>query len=281
MIGVNMKSFWLLIGVLGLISTQAPNIAQAQAETAGDEKLRDFSPDRPSKATGAITIDAGHVEIETDLVNIAHQKTDGITSQVLLAPNLTIRYGLTSDIDFEINLPPYTWTQSKFNGRRLTKEDGFGDTVVRFKFNFLGNDEGDVAFALLPYVKIPTANAQIGNGSAEGGMSAILSMNLPAGFVATFNSEIDALKNDTRSGMHTNIAGVANLGHALMEGVQVSGEIWTSVNYEPAKTIRQASADFSLAFALPSDSQFDVGVNLGLNSNTPRTQFYVGFARRF
>jgi hypothetical protein len=276
-----MQRFWLLFSLLGLISIQAPAFAQTQSETAGDEKLRDFSPDRPSKATGAITIERGHIEIETDLINIAHQKTDGVSSQVLLAPNLTLRYGLTSDIDFEINLPPYTWTQSNFNERRLTKESGLGDTVLRFKVNFLGNDEGDVAFALSPYVTIPTANSQIGNGSTEGGMSALLSMNLPAGFLATFNSEIDALKNDTGSCMHTNIAGVANLGHALMEGGLVSGEIWTAVNYEPAKTIRQASADFSLAFALPADSQFDLGINLGLNSNTPRTQFYAGFARRF
>jgi hypothetical protein len=163
----------------------------------------------------------------------------------------------------------------------VAKENGLGDTVVRFKFNLLGNDDGDLAFALLPYVKIPTANSQIGNGATEGGIVGILSTNLPAGFVATFNSELDALKNDTGGGMHTNIAAVANLGHALTEGVLVSGEIWTAINYEPAKTIRQASADFSLAFTLPANSQFDLGVNLGLNSNTPRTQVYMGYARRF
>ena len=81
--------------------------------------------------------------------------------------------------------------------------------------------------------------------------------------------------------MHTNIAALANLGHALTEGILVSGEIYTAINYETAKTIQQASANFSLAFTLPANSQFDVGVNLALNTNTPRTQFYLGYARRF
>ena len=276
-----MQRLWLLIGLLVWLMGHMPALAQSQPETSGEEKLRDFSPDRPSKATGAITIDSGHFEIETDLVNITHQKTDGVSTHILLAPNLTVRYGLMSDIDFEINLPPYLWTDSKFNGRRVARENGLGDTVARLKFNLLGNDEGDVAVAFLPYVKIPTANSQIGNGAAEGGISAILSMNLPTGFVATFNSEFDVLKNETNGGMHTNISAVANLGHALTEGILVSGEIWTGINYEPVKAIRQASADFSLAFALPANSQFDFGVNLGLNSNTPRTQFYAGYARRF
>ena len=61
----------------------------------------------------------------------------------------------------------------------------------------------------------------------------------------------------------------------------VSGELWTAVNFDPGRTMRQASADAALAYALSKDVQLDTGANFGLTSATPNAEAYVGLSIRF
>jgi hypothetical protein len=46
-----------------------------------------------------------------------------------------------------------------------TRLAGVGDTFARLKINLRGDDGCAVALALLPYVKLPTARAGLGNGA--------------------------------------------------------------------------------------------------------------------
>jgi hypothetical protein len=46
----------------------------------------------------------------------------------------------------------------------------WANTCVRLKINVLGDDHGAVAVALLPTIKLPTAQARPGNGKVEGGV---------------------------------------------------------------------------------------------------------------
>ena len=44
-----------------------------------DKDLRDFDPDRPTKITSPFTIDAGRLDIESDLVSYQHSDVKGVT----------------------------------------------------------------------------------------------------------------------------------------------------------------------------------------------------------
>ena len=68
-----------------------------------DSEMRSFSTDRPTKSNVPYTVDAGHYQYETDIFNFSYMRTGSITMTTLLAPNPTLKVGLTNNIDFEVN----------------------------------------------------------------------------------------------------------------------------------------------------------------------------------
>ena len=89
--------------------------APALAQSAGDpdksqytvfnpvpaDQMRDFSTDRPPKANSPYTVDAGHFQYETDIVNFADQLSGPTRGYTLLAPNPTFKEGVTNNVDLE------------------------------------------------------------------------------------------------------------------------------------------------------------------------------------
>ena len=61
----------------------------------------------------------------------------------------------------------------------------------------------------------------------------------------------------------------------------IYNEIWTSQNFDPAGTVQQYSYDMALVWLPQPTLQFDIGVNIGLNRNTPAIVSYVGVSTRF
>ena len=45
-----------------------------------DDEMRKFTPDRPTKGFSVRTVDAGHIELETDFVSYTYSKYLGITT---------------------------------------------------------------------------------------------------------------------------------------------------------------------------------------------------------
>jgi hypothetical protein len=249
-----------------------------------DAALRSLCTDRPTKSTGACTVDAGHWQIESDVVNVTIDHTGGFDTTTVLATNPTLKLGLTNTIDAELNIVPYETITTKDRATGITtRASGVGDLYGRLKINLLGDDGGDLAIALVPYVKAPTAPANIGNRSVEAGIIAPTVINLPASWQLTVDPELDLLKNGADNGRHLNASGLLSFSRPASKTVTFSVELWSDVNYDPQKTITQVSADLGLAWipaSLPN-MQFDGGVNFGLNSVTPAAQVYVGISRRF
>ena len=69
------------------------------------DQMRSFSTDRPTKSNVPYTVDAGHFQYETDLVNYTHQVTGSTHTDTLLVPNPTFKVGLTNNADLEVNVP--------------------------------------------------------------------------------------------------------------------------------------------------------------------------------
>ena len=247
-----------------------------------DSALRTFSPDRPTRSNGPLTVDAGRFQYETDLVSYTHSNVGGVSTRTFVALDPTLKVGLTSRVDLELQFNGYTSTRvlDPGTGSTLSQADGAGDFVIRTKINLFGNDSGAVALALIPYVKLPTAAPTLGNNQVEGGLIAPLSIKLPAGFVLTLMPEVDVLKNADDSGKHTNFVGVLDLGYAVTDHLTVFAEVYgaagTDTHTPPAYT-----ADAAVAYLLTETIQLDAGVNVGLNRDTPNLQLYSGISQRF
>jgi hypothetical protein len=57
-----------------------------------DDQMRDFNTDRPPKANSPYTVDAGHFQYETDIVNAAFNQLSGtVHIDTFLAPNPTFK----------------------------------------------------------------------------------------------------------------------------------------------------------------------------------------------
>jgi hypothetical protein len=97
----------------------------------------------------------------------------------------------------------------------------------------------------------------------------------------TLGPELDALADYRGKGRHLALVNLVNVSAPIAARLSLSGELWSNVGFEPGGTIRQASADVALAFAVSNEAQFDVGANLGLTSATPDFEGYVGLSLRF
>ncbi len=72
------------------------------------------------------------------------------------------------------------------------------------------------------------------------------------------------------------IVNLVNVAGPIAPRLTLAGELWTNVNFDPAGTIKQASADVALAYAVSDDLQLDAGANFGLTRDTPDVEIYVG-----
>ena len=245
------------------------------------DQMRAFDTDRPTKANVPYTVDAGHFQYETDLVNFTHQVAGSVHTDTLLVPNPTSKVGVTNNADVEINTPVagvHTFGAAAATANTLW---GIGDTYLRSKINLWGNDGGDTAAALIPYVKAPTAPVGIGNGAVEGGLIGPLAVNLPNSFTLLLVPEVDVLKDNTDDGRHGSYVFDVNLSHELVKNLTAYIELWADYNADPAQAATLASADVAFSWIILPNVQVDVGANFGLTSATTAIQVYAGLSQRF
>jgi hypothetical protein len=246
--------------------------------------LRPFCTDRPTKSTGPCTVDAGHFQYESDVFNLTWDASGGADTTTLLYTNPTFKLGLTNTLDVELNIAPWETITSKVRaGGRTARASGVGDLFLRAKINLVGDDGGDLAVALAPYVKAPTAPNGVGNGAVEAGLIAPIQVSLPADWSLTIDPEADVLKNADDPGRHANLSGLLSFSRPLTKTLTLSLEVWSDVNLDPAGAVTQASFDLGAAWIPPGHANFqlDGGVNLGLNNQTPTVQTYLGVSQRF
>lgn len=235
--------------------------------------------DRPTKGTAACTVPKGMIQIESDAIFWTRSDTGGQRSDVLLYTNPTVKFGLTDSSDIQFNLAPQVEVRSRISGQTVTQR-GMGDLTVRFKQR-LTDADARVQIAVVPFVKVPTAERGIGNGEWEGGL--VTSFQVPVGaatltLVPQFALLSDSLEPEDR---HLEFQGLVNLAYPIASRTTMAVELWTAQNWDPAGTVRQYSADAAISHLLNDNLQIDLGGNFGLNQATPDVQVYAGISARF
>jgi hypothetical protein len=247
-----------------------------------EARLRGLCTDRPTKSTGPCTVDAGHLQVELDFLDRTVQHSDGAATRtdVIAAP--TVKLGVTRSLDLELSLAPSIRVETR-TPTVATHVQGGGDLYLRAKYNVLGDETGQLALAVSPFLKIPTAGHALGNGKLEGGVVVPVQYTIGGGVQLLTDPEIDLLEDADGRGTHVSLVNLISVTAPVTRTVSLSGELWTDTNFDPARTLVQASLDLGLAWipaALPT-WQVDGGVNFGLNRSTPVTQVYAGLSHRF
>ena len=249
-----------------------------------DDEMRKFTPDRPAKGYSVRTIDAGHFELETDLINYTYTRYLGVTNRSYQALDPNLKIGLTNWADFEIQFNGLQSSQSfdSASGANIAHGTGFGDVFLRTKVNLFGNDSGPAGFAVIPYVKLPSSAPVISNGAVEGGVIAPLALRIPQDYIITLMTEIDDLKDANDSGHYTNFVNLIGVSHPLpgLEGANVMAELYSSTGTDRG-TPPVYTFDTGMNFRLDKHTILDIGLNLGLNNAAPKAQVYMGASARF
>jgi len=243
------------------------------AAAAGEQPI---CPDRPSKSTGSCTVPSGRFQVETGLVDWAHDRSRGETADFTAFGSSLLKYGVSDRADIELGVTPFEVLRAP--GEHAS---GFGDVMLRVKYRLTGED-APVQAALDPFIKLPTASHGLGNRKVEGGVVIPVSGQLGKSVLTlSFGPELDLLADEDGHGRHAAMVQVFNLGASLDEKLTVSAELWGAWDWGPAGTTKLASADGSVAYLVSKDVQLDAGANFGLNRNTPDVELYAGISKLF
>ena len=236
--------------------------------SAAPAPLRDFSTDRPDTTESPRTVDKGHWQFELE---IASYESSG-PERTLNLGELNTKFGLTNSTDLQFVLPIY----SRVRGGA----EGFGDLEIRVKQNLWGNDGGNSAFGVMPFIKLPTAGDDLGNGKVEGGLITALGFALPAGWGGAVMAEFDVAADESGNGFHAVFVNSATTGHSLTENTSFFVE-FVSVASTGSGADYEAYFNTGVIWAPFGDWQWDAGVRVGLTPASADFTPFLGVSVRF
>jgi hypothetical protein len=246
---------------------------------------RPFNTDRPSKTDSPFTIDAGAFQIETDVVNYTLDRNNPdrfhLKIQTLLLGQSNFKVGLTNWMDFQV------FTQG-FVERRVSGTDfgptktvsGYGDTTLRLKVNFVGNDGGKFVLGMVASVKVPTNTAQLGNKLFDFGIGLPFNYSLPAGFTLFGQTRIDLPKIDGRSGRNLVWSNPVGISRTILGNLSGYAEFYSAVNSQ-RNLPWVGTADFGLIYQVTPNFSIDVNAFFGLTRSADDLVLFTGFGYRF
>jgi outer membrane putative beta-barrel porin/alpha-amylase len=256
-----------------------PVLAYSLFNPRPDSQLRELSTDRPDTTESPYTVDAGHFQFEWEALSSSRDKSDGVRTQTLTS-SINLKAGISDNIDLQVILEPRTRvrTQSK-SGSDI--EQGLNDTELRLKKNVWGNDDGDTALAIMPFVRLPTHDKELGeDGKTEGGVILPLAFKLPGDWDSAAMLEFDAVRNEDNDGYVWENLQSITFTH------NVFGELdgfFEFVHLHSSESGGRNESYFNsgVVYGIGNDCQLDAGFNAGLTDAAEDIRYFVGVSWRY
>jgi hypothetical protein len=240
--------------------------------------MREMSTDRPDTTESAYTVDAGHFQVEMSFVDYVRDEDGGAKTETWTVLPANFKLGLTNNVDVQLVVDPYVRQKTRSAGGSETL-DGFGNTQLRLKVNLWGNDGGETALAVMPFVQFPTAGDDQGNDHVEGGIIFPFAAELPAGFGLAAMAELDVVRDEANDGYAVEVL------HTIGVNRQIVGELGGYVEYIGIAPIDTgggyvALIGTGLTYGLSEDVQLDFGMNFGLSDHADDLNVFAGVSFR-
>ena len=251
-------------------------------------EMRDFNPDRPTQADSAVTVDAGHIQIETNLADYTFDIHNPQRARVrvdqwnVFSP--VVRIGVLDRAEFQLQYDGYLNVRTRDRSAKPTQVEatsGVGDLSLASKINLWGNEGGKTALAIFPVLKIPTDSAGLGNRSVEGHVGVPFDAELPAGFKLNVEPEFGFIRNDADTRYVAQFIDIITLTHDL--GIKdLSGyvEFASEVDAERGTPVT-GQVDVGLIYQIGNNFEIDGGCNIGVTRAAPDYEPFTGFSVRF
>lgn len=170
----------LLLALAGPAAAQAPlndtirvNKEQFNLFHSTPRKyMRPMVPDRPGITESPYSVDAGHVQYESDVLRLLTRREGTTYGHDWYANHFLAKIGLTNRTDFQVALDSYTDTRNydDLDPAATQVGRGIGDVTLRVKHTLAGDDDSRWALGIIGYVQLPTGGA-VGDGGYEPGLT--------------------------------------------------------------------------------------------------------------
>ncbi|SIO02595.1 Putative MetA-pathway of phenol degradation [Epilithonimonas zeae] len=276
------RNYILIIGIIGLLfplKGSGQQIVQKKYSLFNPvpkEQMREMETDRPDVTESPYTVDAGHFQLETDLVRTISEKSESIKTKTLLINQMNLKVGLTGSTAVQIGFQTYGWQrETELDSGNKTVNDGHGDLTFRIKQNLIGNDKGNFVMALLPYVKIPTSKYE--ESRFEGGLIVPMQYKFSGEWNLGFQVELDRLKDQDDNAMHTEFLQTLTVSHPITKGLDGIAETYYTYDFKAHQFSNYINAAIQIDAA--KDFKLDAGLNIGLQ-HTAAKHFFIGASYR-
>ena len=242
-----------------------------------DSQLRELSTDRPDTTESPYTVDAGHFQVEFEPLSWTRDREDGVTT-ITHSPSVNLKAGLLTWMDLQAVIGWSRITEDSTGADITTR--GIDDLTLRLKMNLWGNDEGDTAGALMPFVTLPTHDEDFGTErEVTGGLIVPVSFTLPSDWSAAVMIELDLERNAANDGYTAVMVQTVTAAHDITDSV---GGFVELVNIAPteAEAVAEAYADAGITWGATPNLQFDTGLNIGLTQASDDLRLFAGVSYR-
>lgn len=244
-----------------------------------DALLRDLAADRPDGTESPITVDAGRVQLETSFADYTRNDDRGGKTRTLTLLDSNIKLGLFHNTDLQFAFGAYSEERTRTPGTGSQTLNGFTDIDIRLKVNFWGNDGGETAFGVMPYLRFPSGT-EVSSDHTEGGFIAMYAWNAAETWSLGFQIEVGFVHDAADDAYDI------EFGHTAVLGIDLGGPWGAFLEYigtasSDADTGYQAVFSCGLTFAADPHTQFDVGLRAGLTRAADDFNVFAGVTRRF
>ena len=249
--------------------------------------MREFEPDRPDLTDNPFTVDAGHVQLEADLVNFSRSRSDeeGTATDKYLFGATDIRIGITNNMEMDFLVQPINAVRTRSDDPALDDFVAGPDTLeIGAKVNLYGNDTfekpGAISLGVRPFIEIPTVRNGVGEEDVEGGVSGLLAIKLSRKSELELMTEYDFAKNEERSGYHLEFFNSGSFSYEWTSKLSTYFEVATLFgNEDPSGGI--VTLGTGILFRPAENLQIDLGSNFGVTRASDRINPFVGVTKRF
>jgi hypothetical protein len=226
--------------------------------------MRQLSTDRPDKTESAYTLDAGHFQLEMDLVSYTrdHDTSGGgdTRTDLLAVAPVNLKIGLLNNLDFQVVLESYNHVRVNDHAAGTVQTmSGFGDVTTRLKLNFWGNDGGATAFAAIPLVKFPSNQDNLGTAQSRVRSCFRWLFNCRAAGTLAPMAGVAFLRDENNEGYHASFLNSITFGRELFGKLDGYAEFFSEVSTEQGSRWI-GTVDFGLTYELTPNIQLDAGI---------------------
>jgi Putative MetA-pathway of phenol degradation len=235
------------------------------------ELWRPLSADRPDFTESPYTVDAGAVQIEMSFVDYAENGDED--TWTFAQTNLKV--GLLNSVDIQ-----FVFTPSLVRDDGTQTQSETGDTQIRLKINLWGNDDGETALAIMPFIKLPTASGILDNERVEGGVIFPFAIEITDGIGLGLMFEADFVYDTLDDDYDIEFVTTGMFGFDITErtGVYVEG---IGISSTDSDVQFRGILGLGATYELTKNMVLDAGVNIGLSGASDDINLFTGITIRF